>query len=68
MFLKEDSYWVPTLISHLLGGLIRVVLDYLVGPITELDGLLIFDFEAYAYNRLLAIVLRLVVFAIGGSC
>ena len=45
----------------------RVVLYDLVGPFTELDGALVFDFEAYGYNRLQAIVLRLVVFAIGGS-
>ena len=44
-----------------------VVLHNLVSPFTELDGALVIDLEAYGDNSLQAIVLRLIVFAIGGS-
>jgi len=37
-----------------------VVLDDLVGPLAELDGALVLDFEANGDDRLQAVVLRLV--------
>ena len=44
-----------------------VVPHDLVARFTEMDRALVIDLEAYGDNRLQAIVLRLVVFAIGGS-
>jgi len=45
-----------------------VVLDDLVGPLAKLDGAFVLDLEANGDNGLQAIVLRLVVLAVGGSC
>ena len=45
-----------------------VVLDDLVGPLAELHGALVLDLEADGDDGLQAVVLDLVVLAIGGSC